>query len=270
MHLLGMLVCLVLVAGHCALCVLPQIVHFLFYLSWHGCYQKLLFWQNVCLVFHNPFPQLLSRQSVLRIELHQIAHDTSENLWVMFGVFPSVDQVTGCSLVKSECLQVINAWWVFQNTCSNYSQSNWKKFWWLILFIINGTQLQLSDILWGQKGIFLVNGLLVIGLFIWKRVKWSNLGLSFKVNENILRSNVTNFLANSTHVMKGTHQTVQQVPEIRLPESLLFFMPVYNLLRKQVREVIVVNLMVYKKKYFNVSCMRAEAGFVESGFFGKE
>lgn len=242
MHFLWMLVGLMLVWCHCALCVFSQLTHFLLNQWWHWCNQEFLLWLYVWLVFYDPFPKLFSRKPVLRVELHQIAHNAPENLWVVLWVLPSVNQISSCSLVESKSLQLINSWRVLENSCSNYCKSNWENFWPFVFFIVTGSQLQLGHIFWGQKSHFLVNWFLVIGVFVGVRVKRSNLNLSLKIDKDIFRSDITNSLADFTDFMTGTDQTVQEVPKIRFPESLLFLLSVGDFLREQVREVIVVNL----------------------------
>lgn len=247
MHFFWVFVCLVLICGHCTFCQFSQFAYFFFDLRWYWCDQKFLLWLYACLVFHNPFPQLVAWQSVFCIQLHQIAHNAPENLWVVLWVSPPVYQIHGYSLVECKCLQVVKPLRVFQNSSCNYCQSDRKNLWPLVFLIVTGSKLELCNIFWRQKSHFLINWLLVIGVLIGVRVQRSNFHLSIKVNECIFRSDITDSVANFTDFVSGANQTVQQIPKIRFPEPLLLLLSVWDLFGEKVREVLVVDLRSSEK-----------------------
>lgn len=116
MFLLGMFVGLMLGGGDSAFGELPQLVDLPLDIFRHRRDQEPLLGLDIGLVLDNPLPQVLRRQPVSGLELHQIGHNAPEHLGVMLGAFPLGDQLVGDSLIKSEGFEVVDGGGVLEDT----------------------------------------------------------------------------------------------------------------------------------------------------------
>lgn len=226
MFLLGMLIGLVLGSGDSAFGELPQLVDLPLDIFRHRRDQEPLLGLDIGLVLDNPLPQVLRRQPVPGLKLHEIRHNAPEHLGVMLGAFPLADQFIGDSLVEGEGFEVVDGGGVLQDAGSDDGQPDWEDLWVGVLLVVGGAELQLGEVLRGKQGGLQVDGFLVVGVLVGVREYGADFDLAVEVYEDILWPDIAHSSTQPINLMSSPHQAIQQVPQIRLSESLLFFMSV--------------------------------------------
>ena len=90
--------------------------------------------------------------------------------------------------------------------------------------------------------LFLNDGFNVVGGLAWPRVQIWNFDLSFFIDEQIMRPNVSNLTPKFPKIMSRCYERVQQIPNLWLIEMPLNLSPVFELISQHIGIVIKINL----------------------------
>lgn len=99
-----------------------------------------------------------------------------------------------------------------------------------VLLVVGGAELQLGQVLRGKQGGLQVDGFLVVGVLVGVGVYGADFDLAVEVYEYILWPDIAHSSTQPINLMSSSHQTIQQVPQIRLSESLLLLVSVCDFL----------------------------------------
>ena len=204
--------------------------------------------KNFFSVPFNPREKRFLCDSVLLIDFDQATQSGLENITVVIIHSPLIQNMIELPKVKLSGIGAVK-WLIVDEVCSTEDcKSDWEYLWLGVLTVVNIWCLNEWHVFRGQISRLVLYKLLIVVNLFWPWEKVGDFHESFLVEENILRSYVTDSgEVSCLHLFLGIQKTKEQEPELSFIESFLFSSAIFDLLQHQIGVIIIADLKTKTK-----------------------